>query len=152
MNNADGVRSNIARSVSNVRMRTSTKGGAHQKRGVCSRVKNCTDGERGKGKKISLSLIFHVLLQSFEEQTSPRSERGSLAIMEAAMREEIRELHEQRAAAMMTEIVELQKDRDLALAKVRRLEKKVKGKIIRCIAKFLAISSPVVYFSLRHGD
>ena len=44
------------------------------------------------------------------------------------MREEIRELHEQRAAAMMTEIVELQKERDLAVAKVRRLEKKVKGK------------------------
>jgi uncharacterized coiled-coil DUF342 family protein len=45
--------------------------------------------------------------------------------MEAAMREEIRELHEQRAAAMMTEIVELQKERDLAVAKVRRLEKKI---------------------------
>ena len=43
------------------------------------------------------------------------------------MREEIRELQEQRAAAMMTEIVELQKERDLALGKVKRLEKKVKG-------------------------
>ena len=44
------------------------------------------------------------------------------------MREEIRELQEQRAAAMMTEIVELEKERDLALGKVKRLEKKVKGK------------------------
>jgi hypothetical protein len=61
-----------------------------------------------------------------QSPTSPGSERGSLAAMEAAMREEIRELHEQRAAAMMTEIVELQKERDLAVAKVRRLEKKVK--------------------------
>lgn len=93
------------------------------------------NGEKVR-RHLSLSLIFHVLLQSCEEQTSPRSERGSLATMEAAMREEIRELHEQRAAAMMTEIVELQKDRDLAVAKVRRLEKKVKGKNFRCIAKF----------------
>ena len=45
------------------------------------------------------------------------------------MREEIRELHEQRAAAMMTEIVDLQKERDLAMAKVRRLEKKMKGEV-----------------------
>ena len=44
------------------------------------------------------------------------------------MREEIRELHEQRAGAMMSEIVELQKERDLAVAKLRRLEMKVKGK------------------------
>ena len=43
------------------------------------------------------------------------------------MREEIRELHEQRAGAMMSEIVELQKERDLAVAKLKRLEKKVKG-------------------------
>ena len=52
----------------------------------------------------------------------------SLLAMEETMREEIRELQEQRAAAMMTEIVELQKERDLALGKAKRLEKKVKGK------------------------
>ena len=40
---------------------------------------------------------------------------------------EIRELQEQRAAAMMAEIVELQKERDVALGKVKRLEKRVKG-------------------------
>ena len=51
----------------------------------------------------------------------------SLLAMEETMREEIRELQEQRAAAMMTEIVELQKERDLALGKAKRLEKKVKG-------------------------
>lgn len=50
--------------------------------------------------------------------------------MERAMRDEIRELHERRAAAMMTEIVDLQKERDMATAKVRRLEKKVKGQNI----------------------
>ena len=55
------------------------------------------------------------------------------------MREEIRELHEQRAAAMMTEIVELQKERDLAVAKVRRLEKKVKGKSRLCLARVISV-------------
>ena len=58
---------------------------------------------------------------------SPVSQQRSLLAMEAAMREEIRELHEQRAGAMMSEIVELQKERDLAVAKLKRLEKKVKG-------------------------
>lgn len=58
---------------------------------------------------------------------SARSHHRSLLAMEETMREEIRELQEQRAAAMMTEIVELQKERDLALGKVKRLEKKVKG-------------------------
>ena len=50
------------------------------------------------------------------------------------MREKIRELQEQRAAAMMTEIVELQKERDLALGKVKRLENKVKGDLYRRFA------------------
>jgi hypothetical protein len=49
--------------------------------------------------------------------------------MEETMREEIRELQEQRAAAMMTEIVELQKERDLALGRAKRMEKKVKGTV-----------------------
>ena len=60
---------------------------------------------------------------------SARSHHRSLLAMEETMREEIRELQEQRAAAMMTEIVELQKERDLALGKVKRLEKKVKGEL-----------------------
>ena len=47
--------------------------------------------------------------------------------MEEALRKRVRELQEQRAAAMMTEVVELQKERDLALGKVKRLERKVKG-------------------------
>ena len=48
--------------------------------------------------------------------------------MEEALRKRVRELQEQRAAAMMTEVVELQKERDLALGKVKRLERKVKGR------------------------
>ena len=44
------------------------------------------------------------------------------------MRQEIRELQEERAAAMMAEILDLQRERDLALGKVGRLEKKVAGK------------------------
>ena len=62
------------------------------------------------------------------------------------MREEIRELQEQRAAAMMTEIVELQKERDLALGKVKRLEKKVKGDII-CV--FVILWAPLHYYNLH---
>lgn len=46
------------------------------------------------------------------------------------MRDKIRELHDQRAAAMMSEIIEIQKEKDLAMAKVKRLEKKVKGIVL----------------------
>ena len=43
--------------------------------------------------------------------------------MEERIREQIRELQEKRAAAMVTEITELQRERDLALTKVRQLQK-----------------------------
>ena len=63
-----------------------------------------------------------------DQETSVSIQR-SLLSMEEAVRGEIRELHEQRAAAMMSEIVELQRERDVAMAKARRLEKKVNGNI-----------------------
>ena len=53
--------------------------------------------------------------------------RASLVEMEVVMREQIRALQEQRAAAMMTEVVELQRERDLAMGRVRRLERSVAG-------------------------
>lgn len=72
-----------------------------------------------------------LVLQSFVRQESAQSQQRSLIAMEETMREKIRELQEQRAAAMMTEIVELQKERDLALGKVKRLENKLKGGNLR---------------------
>jgi regulator of replication initiation timing len=41
------------------------------------------------------------------------------------MREQIRELQEKRAAAMMNEITELQRERDVALNKVKQMDKAV---------------------------
>lgn len=76
--------------------------------------------------------ILHLVLQSpAVRQESAQSQQRSLVAMEETMREKIRELQEQRAAAMMTEIVELQKERDLALGKVKRLENKVQGNQLR---------------------
>ena len=47
--------------------------------------------------------------------------------MEGRMREQIRLLQEQRAAAMMTEIVDLQRERDMVVGKLKRMEKSVAG-------------------------
>ena len=67
--------------------------------------------------------------------TSPRKENHnqsqnmaeSLLDMEERMREEIRQLQEQRAAAMMHEIINLQRERDLAMGRVKTLKKTVEG-------------------------
>lgn len=59
------------------------------------------------------------------------------------MREEIRELQERRAAAMMSEIVELQKERDLAVGKTKRLETKLKGKGV-CVCVCVRAETMVV--------
>ena len=82
------------------------------------------------------NLLIHIssVLEHPARQESVRSQQRSLIAMEETMREKIRELQEQRAAAMMTEIVELQKERDLALGKVKRLENKVKGDLYRRFA------------------
>ena len=53
--------------------------------------------------------------------------KASLVEMEVMMREQIRALQEQRAAAMMGEVVELQREKDLAMGRVRRLERSVAG-------------------------
>ena len=52
---------------------------------------------------------------------------GGFQEMEGRMREQIRVLQEQRAAAMMTEIVDLQRERDMAVGKLKRMEKSVTG-------------------------
>ena len=52
---------------------------------------------------------------------------GGFQDMEGRMREQIRALQEQRAAAMMTEIVDLQRERDMAVGKLKRMEKSVAG-------------------------
>lgn len=51
----------------------------------------------------------------------------SLVDMEDRMREEIRQLQERRAAAMMNEIIDLQRERDLAMGRVKTLKKTVEG-------------------------
>ena len=48
--------------------------------------------------------------------------------MEQIMREQIRILQEQRAAVMMNEVIELQRERDLALGRVKSLKKCIEGK------------------------
>ena len=102
--------------------------------------------------KLSLPAVTLVCRHVFLAQSpaSARSHQRSLLAMEETMREEIRELQEQRAAAMMTEIVELQKERDLALGKVKRLEKKVKGIILfisSCV--FVILWAPLHYYNLH---
>ena len=43
------------------------------------------------------------------------------------VREEVRALQEQRATVLMYEIAELQKERDIAAGRIRRLERTVLG-------------------------
>ena len=52
---------------------------------------------------------------------------GGFQEIEGRMREQIRVLQEQRAAAMMTEIVDLQRERDMAVGKLKRMERSVAG-------------------------
>ena len=56
-----------------------------------------------------------------------RDQVGGFQEMEGRMREQIQALQEQRAAAMMTEIVDLQRERDMAVGKLKRMEKSVAG-------------------------
>ena len=60
-----------------------------------------------------------------EKDSSVESSDSTLAMLtvEAKMREQIKELQEKRAAAMMNEITELQRDRDIALSRLKQLEK-----------------------------
>lgn len=47
--------------------------------------------------------------------------------MEEKMRQQIKKLQEQRAAAMMNEMMDLQKERDVALSRVKMLKKTVES-------------------------
>ena len=60
-----------------------------------------------------------------EKDSSVESSDSTVAVLtvEAKMREQIKELQEKRAAAMMNEITELQRDRDIALSRLKQLEK-----------------------------
>ena len=60
-----------------------------------------------------------------EKDSSVESSDSTLAMLtvETKMREQIKELQEKRAAAMMNEITELQRDRDIALSRLKQLEK-----------------------------
>ena len=53
--------------------------------------------------------------------------RPTLTEIEGRMRDQIRRLQEARAAAMMAEIVDLQRERDLTMGRVRRLERSMAG-------------------------
>lgn len=52
---------------------------------------------------------------------------NSIVDMEKKMREQIRILQEQRAAVMMNEVIELQRERDLALGRVKTLKNTIQG-------------------------
>lgn len=55
--------------------------------------------------------------------TKEDTSSSTVVQMEEKIREQIRELQEKRAAAMITEITELQRERDLALTRIRQLQK-----------------------------
>ena len=74
-------------------------------------------------------------MQPRSVMASPNKEDGSklqnvetsYTEMEKSMREQIRILQEQRAAAMMNEMIDLQKERDIALSRIKLLKKSVEG-------------------------
>ena len=63
---------------------------------------------------------------------SPRKQNMevSYAEMEEKMRQQIKKLQEQRAAAMMNEMMDLQKERDIALSRVKMLKKTVESELV----------------------
>ena len=54
---------------------------------------------------------------------------ASYAEMEEKMRQQIKKLQEQRAAAMMNEMMDLQKEKDIALSRVKMLKKTVESEL-----------------------
>lgn len=74
--------------------------------------------------------------------TPGRPDLTNLMEIEGRMREQIRRLQEQRAAAMMGEIVALQRERDMAMGRIRQLERSVAGR------RADAIIIPVAYCKL----
>ena len=65
------------------------------------------------------------------KESSPRKQNmeASYAEMEEKMRQQIKKLQEQRAAAMMNELMDLQKERDIALSRVKMLKKTVESEL-----------------------
>lgn len=63
--------------------------------------------------------------------SSPRKQNmeASYAEMEEKMRQQIKKLQEQRAAAMMNELMDLQKERDIALSRIKMLKKTVESEL-----------------------
>ncbi len=59
------------------------------------------------------------------DEKQPQS--NSMTDMELKMREQIRILQEQRAAVMMEEVIDLQRERDLALGRIKVLKKSIEG-------------------------
>ncbi len=59
------------------------------------------------------------------------SSHQSIAVtaMEQKMREQIRLLQEHRAAVMMEEVIDLQRERDLALGRIKTLKKNMEGEV-----------------------
>ena len=58
-----------------------------------------------------------------EEVSSPPPPSLTVLVMEGKMRDKIRELQERRAAAMRTEIADLQRERDVAVSHVKKMDK-----------------------------
>lgn len=58
-----------------------------------------------------------------EEVSSPPPSSLTVLAMEGKMRDKIRELQERRAAAMRTEIADLQRERDVAVSHVKKIDK-----------------------------
>lgn len=62
-----------------------------------------------------------------DEKQPTSHQSNSMTGMELKMREQIRLLQEQRAAVMMEEVIDLQRERDLALGRVKILKKNIEG-------------------------
>lgn len=102
-----------------------------------------TNHEGGGAHPSFIELPFSIIAQgdgdpASQEQATPPLAPGSENPLEAEgeqskgnsldkMRKEIRQLQEKRAAAMMNEVVELQRERDTAVARVKILKQSLEG-------------------------
>ena len=75
--------------------------------------------------------------ETSDPQNSRKGSGSSLAEMER-MRKEIRQLQEKRAAAMMNEVVELQREKDAALGRIKLLRQSLEGRPGHTKVEFLA--------------
>lgn len=68
-----------------------------------------------------------------------QSLEASYTEMEGKMREQIKLLQEQRAAAIMNEMIDLQKERDIALSRIKMLKKSVESMTLLCSYVFFQV-------------